>query len=301
MFKYDIVILTEDRYDNIIATDENERDILLEDSLIQKSMENIGLKVFRTSWANSNFDWKTTKAVFFSTTWDYFDRFEEFSLWFEKVKNETLLINSYQTIKWNLDKHYLLDLKKVGINIPKTIFAEKNEDINLNDFFLKSKWKNAVLKPAVSGAARHTYRINKNNTDKYEDVFSELLKNESMILQEFQDNILTKGEVAYMFMGNEFTHAILKKAKSGDFRVQDDFGGTIELYKASKEEIEFARKTLENSGHKTVYARVDVIYDNNNKLAVSELELIEPELWFRFNNSAADVLALETIKILETK
>jgi glutathione synthase/RimK-type ligase-like ATP-grasp enzyme len=298
MFKYDIVILTEDRFDDIIASDENERDILMEDSLIQKSMEKLGLKVFRTSWSNPNFDWTTTKAAFFSTTWDYFERFEEFSKWFEKVKNETLLINSHQTIKWNLDKHYLKDLEKAGINIPETLFAEIKSNISLNDFFFSSGWENAVLKPIVSGAARHTYRINKRNIVKYKNLFSELLKSEGMMLQEFQENILTKGEVAYMFMGDKFTHAILKKAKPGEFRVQDDFGGTIELYDASEEEIEFAKKTLQNCGHKTVYARVDVIYDNNNKLAVSELELIEPELWFRFNNSAADILAMETMKIL---
>ena len=118
------------------------------------------------------------------------------------------------------------------------------------------------------------------------------------MLQEFQENILTKGEVAYMFMGDKFTHAILKKAKPGEFRVQDDFGGTVELYNASQKEIEFAKRTLQNCGHKTVYARVDIIYDNNNNLAVSELELIEPELWFRFKNSAADVLAKEILKYL---
>ena len=35
------------------------------------------------------------------------------------------------------------------------------------------------------------------------------------------------------------------------------------------------------------YARVDVIWNNKSELVVSELELIEPELWFRLNPHAA--------------
>ena len=298
MKKYDIVILTEDRYDGIIPKDSNEEDILTEDTLIQKSLEKLGLKVFRTSWSNPDFDWTSTRAAFFSTTWDYFDRYAEFSKWFEDIRSKTLLINPYDTIKWNLDKHYLNDLEVAGINIPETIFAEVDEDIDLNQLFTKSGWKETVLKPAISGAGRHTYRINKNNLCKYENIFSELLKNESMMLQEFQENVISKGEVAYMIMGNKFTNAILKKATKGDFRVQDDFGGTVELYNASQTEIDFALKTVENCGKETIYARVDVIYDNNNQLAVTELELIEPELWFRFKNSAADDLAKEVMTVL---
>lgn len=299
MKKYDIVILTEDRYDGIITPkDSNEEDILTEDALIQKSFEKIGLKVFRTSWSNPDFDWTSTRAAFFSTTWDYFDRYEEFSKWLEDIRSKTLLINPYETIKWNLDKHYLNDLEEAGINVPETIFVEAGKDIDLLQLFNKSGWKETVLKPAISGAGRHTYRLNKNSVTKYENIFSELLKNESMMLQEFQENVISKGEVAYMVMGNKFTHAILKKAKKGDFRVQDDFGGTVELYDASQKEIDFALNTVAKCGKETTYARVDVIYDNNNKLAVTELELIEPELWFRFKNSAADDLAKEVMSIL---
>jgi len=291
MKKYDIVILTEDRYDNIEPKDSNETNILLEDSIIQKSLEKLGLNVLRTSWSNPNFDWSTTKAALFSTTWDYFDRFPEFSKWLEETKDKTVFINPYETIKWNLDKHYLLDLEKVGINIPPTIFIETGNESSLKEIFENTNWKEAVLKPAVSGAGRHTYRIDQTNIQKYQNIFAQLLENESMMLQEFQKNIVDKGEVAFMIMGDKFTHAILKKTKKGDFRVQDDFGGTVEIYNPTEEEIDFAVKTVTNCGKKTIYARVDVFYDNNNQLAIGELELIEPELWYRFQNSAADDLA----------
>jgi hypothetical protein len=40
-----------------------------------------------------------------------------------------------------------------------------------------------------------------------------------------------------------------------------------------------------------LYARVDVFLDNQNKLALAELELIAPELWFRYRPDAANELA----------
>ena len=298
MHKYDIVILTEDRYDNNEPKDQNERDILIEDTLIKESFEKLGLRVYRTSWANPNFDWASTKAAFFSTTWDYHFRYDEFMTWFKDVRNKCLLLNSYDTINWNLDKHYLNELQEAGINTPESIFIEKGETTSLKTVYKNSEWNETVLKPIVSAGGRHTYRINENNLSEYEELFTKLLAEEGLMLQEFQKNVISKGEVAYMIMGETYTHAILKTAKKGDFRVQDDFGGSLEVYIPSQKEIDFATEALIKSGHKTTYARVDVIYDNNDQLSVSELELMEPELWFRFDKPAADVLAKVVLKAL---
>jgi glutathione synthase/RimK-type ligase-like ATP-grasp enzyme len=118
-----------------------------------------------------------------------------------------------------------------------------------------------------------------------------LIRQEAMMVQEFQHQVLTKGEVALMVLGGKFTHAILKKAKKGDFRVQDDFGGTVTLYVPTPQEIRFAEKVVTRCNPQPVYARVDAIWDNQDQLVLSELELIEPELWFRFNPDAARQLA----------
>ena len=89
----------------------------------------------------------------------------------------------------------------------------------------------------------------------------------------------------------EILHAVLKQAKPGDFRVQDDFGGSVQIYNPTKEEIQFAENAVKSCPELPIYARVDVFLDNQNKLAIAELELIEPELWFRFHPKSADELA----------
>ncbi len=201
------------------------------------------------------------------------------------------MLNSEEIIRWNIDKHYLQDLQQNGVHICESYFVEKGNSLTLKELSKKYSLTEFVLKPCVSGAARHTYKINQKNINNHETIFSKLIAIEAMILQPFQYNIVEKGEISLMVMNGTFTHAVLKIAKLGDFRVQDDFGGSVHSYTPSKEEILFAENAVRACFELPTYARVDVFTDNNGKLAIAELELIEPELWFRKHPAAADELA----------
>ena len=279
----DIVILTDSRYENPKKTDWYIDQVLLEDSLVQKALEA-----------------KDLKYAIFRTTWDYFDRFDEFFAWFEKTRKIVQFINIPEIIYWNLDKHYLADLHKLGLNIPATHFIEKGEQQTLKALFENTNWQKAVLKPAIAGAARETFLIDINETDIFEEDLQRLISQEAMLFQEFQYQIQSKGEVSLIMIGGKYTHAVLKRAKPGDFRVQDDFGGSVETYHADQDEITFAEKAVAACPQLPIYARVDVFYDNNNELALGELELIEPELWFRNYPEAANKLAEVVFKFILT-
>ena len=77
-----------------------------------------------------------------------------------------------------------------------------------------------------------------------------------------------------MVMNGKYTHGILKKAKEGDFRVQDDYGGTVHDYIATPEEIAYAENAVKSCPEMPIYARVDVFLDNQNKLALAQLQLV---------------------------
>ncbi len=295
---YDIAILTDKRYVNPEKTDWYIDQVLLEDRLLQTALENKGIKVTKKDWADKEFDWATTKYAIFRTTWDYFNRFEEFFNWLEETKHKTIFINSTEIINWNIDKHYLQDLSKNGITIAPTLFIEQGDNTTLTDLFIKTKWTEAVIKPAISGAARHTYRVSPSNYRNYEKIFKELIDKECMLFQEFLNSITEKGEISLIMIDQKFTHAVKKMAKKGDFRVQDDHGGKVERYCPSQTEILFAEQCIENSPFSPIYARVDIVYDNKNKISLSELELIEPELWFRNNPESAKLLAEKIEKLL---
>ena len=78
MNQFDVVILTESRYLNPEKVNNYIQNILTEEDLLKKALEKHGLKVVRKDWADPDFDWGSTKCAIFRTTWDYFDRFEEF-------------------------------------------------------------------------------------------------------------------------------------------------------------------------------------------------------------------------------
>ena len=295
--KFDIVVLTDHRYVAPKTRTPYIENVLQEDHLVLEAMEKQGLKVVRKAWDDPDFDWSTTQYALFRTTWDYFDRYTEFSEWLEKTSKRTRFINSKELIYWNIDKHYLQDLSKAGVTIPKTVFVEKGSTTTLLESIIKAKSEHGfiadtyILKPCVSGAARHTYKIAEDGVTDYESIFQELVKNEAMMLQEFQYNIVSEGEISMMVFNGEFTHAVLKIAKPGDFRVQDDFGGSVHKYNPNAEQIAFAKCVVEAAPELPLYARVDIFRDNNGSWALAELEIFEPELWFRLNPVAANVLA----------
>ena len=110
MKKYDITLLTESRYENPKNKNWYIKNIIKEDYLVQKYLEDLGLNVIRKDWNNSEFKWEETRYALFRTTWDYFDKFKKFKSWLKNTKNKTEFINSYEQIMWNTDKHYLLEL-----------------------------------------------------------------------------------------------------------------------------------------------------------------------------------------------
>ena len=301
MKKYDVVVLTDSRYVNPLKTNNYISNVLREDEWVINALKEKNLSVVKKDWNDSIFDWETTRSILFRSTWDYFDKFELFKKWFNKTKNKCLMINSTETIEWNIDKHYLLDLQEHQIPIPNSEFIKRGSSIDLSLLMQKKNWNEIVVKPTISGAAKNTYRLKEEEIIQFGPTWEKLIYKEDFIVQEFQNNVITEGEVAMIVIGGKFTHAVLKKAKEGDFRVQDDFGGSIAIYNPSEEMVKLAEKCTRILTPIPSYARVDIIRDNLGELAVSELELIEPELWFRLNPNAAQKLAQHVDLILSEK
>jgi hypothetical protein len=120
-----------------------------------------------------------------------------------------------------------------------------------------------------------------------------------MMLQPYLSQVETFGEVSFLFFGGEFSHSVQKIPINGDYRVQDDFGAKDMPYTASEEEIAMARQTLAaaskvcpgQNGDSFLYARVDYLKDDEGNWILTELELVEPSLFFRHTANGAEMLA----------
>ena len=296
----DIALLTEHRHTASTAApgDWYLANILEDDRLLSEALGEHGLTTRRVDWASPDVDWSQFRCAVFRTIWDYFERFDEFTAWLGRVESATLLCNTASIVRWNMDKHYLADLEGQGIPIVACRFIERGSEERLADLIEASGWKEAIIKPAVSGAARHTYRVNRESAAGLEPVMRQLLKSEALILQPFVEEIMREGEDTLMVLNGRYTHAVRKTAKPGDFRVQVDHGGAVRDLTPTKEQIELAERTMAACRPLPAYGRVDMVRDNDGRLAIMELELIEPELWLRHHPPAAKEMAAAIAKEL---
>jgi len=294
----DITLLTQQSYLHPEKGNPYIDNILLERKLLTTALEAKGLKVNCAYWDDPDYDWSKTKAIVFRTIWDYFERYDEFALWLEKVKTKTRLINPYHLIQWNIDKHYLGDLERQGIAIVPTVFVDNGKHQPINEVCKEQGWDDVVIKPAIAGGAFETYKVMQEERQTYEDRFKKLVNDRDMLIQPFIRSITTKGEASLMLFNGRYTHAILKKAKTGDYRVQDDYGGTVHPYEPTAEEINFAEQVFACCDSMPAYGRADIVWDEKGNVLLGELEIIEPELWVRNYPESAKFFANGILKYL---
>ena len=94
------------------------RNILDDDRLLQEALTRRGLTSLRVDWADPEIDWSRFRCAVFRSTWDYHERFAEFSNWLERVERETRVCNTGSTVRWNVDKNYLADLDPAVLVVP---------------------------------------------------------------------------------------------------------------------------------------------------------------------------------------
>jgi hypothetical protein len=263
--------------------------VLAEDRLVAAGLAQHGLTCERVEWSDPSVDWALYRGAVFRTPWDYFRRQDEFRAWLDRVEGDTRFLNGPALVRWNMDKHYLADLEQRGVHAVPTRFVERGSAASLAQAM--GSWDEVVIKPAVSGAAMDTHRIAACDAGAHEALFAALLVEHTMLVQPLQREILAGGEMTLVAFDGRYSHAVLKRAKPGDFRVQDDHGGSVHLYQPSADEIAFCEAAMRSCEPTPVYGRADIVRDNDGRLAVMELELFEPELWLREHPPAGQVFA----------
>ncbi len=286
-----VYLLTEIRYLDSDDSNSHNQHVFEEDALLSAALLDLGISSQRVNWSDSSIDWNKADAAIFRTTWDYFSRFKEFDPWLDVVSKQIPLINPLSLLRWNMDKHYLLDLKERGFPIVPSVFIEQGETRSLSELHASSGWDEVILKPCISGTARHTYRMEQSTIADHESIFAKLLQEESMMLQEFHESIIERGEASHMVINGKYSHSILKQSKGGDFRVQDSFGGTLHDYSASPSERALAEAVFASCTPSPVYGRLDIMWNSKGGPMIGELEIIEPDLWMRLSPGSAEQFA----------
>ena len=189
------------------------------------------------------------------------------------------VVNPVPVLRWNSDKAYLAELGAKGVAVVPTVEVAALDDVSLAQARAALGVEEVVVKPAVSGGADGTHRVAPGAP-----VPTDAL-GQRRLVQPLMPGILADGEYSLFFFGGAFSHAIVKRPASGDFRVQEQFGGRETRWDASEPARLLAAAALAAAPAPPVYARVDMVGDAAGVLHIMELELIEPSL---FLHHAAD-------------
>lgn len=258
---------------------------VVDDHYLQTAFEARGDSVEVVSW-NDDRQWNLYDVVLIRTTWDYSSNLHTFLETLKRISNSgARLLNSFDLVEWNARKSYLKELKEKEIPTIPTLFHKGVTKGFLSDAFEVFQSETLVVKPLIGAGSSRTFVVTKNfETDELTTIQDEIGGDDVMV-QPFITDITTKGEVSLHFFNGELSHTIRKTPKEGDFRVQEEFGGLIELIEPPATTVELAKKTLECLSEVPLYARVDLVTSNNEWMLI-ELELIEPALYFRMDKES---------------
>ena len=253
------------------------------------------------AWDDESFDWSSCDACLIRTTWDYTERRDKYVAWAERVSAMTKLFNSAELVRWNTDKRYLRDLESRGVPVIPTHWLEAGSSIDLGNELTRQGWQRAFLKPVIGASARETLRFDATESGlrTARAHLDRLLANESMILQPYLPSVETEGELSTIFIDGQLTHAVRKVPVPGDYRVQDDYGASDRPATLSDAEQALAHGIMDQVEGECLYGRVDLLRDNDGRLKLTELELVEPSMFFRHCPAAADRLAAALCRRLQ--
>ena len=287
--------MTPDRRVTLI-TGQNMPSADTESSLIVEALASLGVDSEIVVWSEER-DWRAERLIVLRTPWDYADRLAHFLAWITHVASVSRLRNSDDVVRWNLNKRYLLELAHRGVPIVPTEVPVLGEQVRLsrflNEFAPRHRTNEIIGKPAVGINANGAKRAAPDDPALVRHLATLLTAGDALV-QPFVPAVQSTGEVSLVFVGSSYYHAVRKVPKAGDFRVQDNHGGSVQAYVPSAIEIETARAALAVAPAPTTYARVDMV-DLHGTPVVMELELIEPELFLRLSPTASHVFARQLV------
>lgn len=262
-------------------------EIAIDDWEVANELISLGIQVQAVPWDGDPIDWTLFDGVILRSCWNYHLQPQKFMNWLDALEKQRIRVfNPVTVVRSNLHKSYLLTLQQKGVLIPETQLISQGSSVNLNEIMNRWGWEKAVVKPAISATAWKTFVAHAGNT-RDEQSFQNSLLQCDLLVQNFIPEI-GSGELSLIFFQKKFSHAVIKKPKAGDFRVQDNFGGTIEPMTPPVAIIKQARSILNHVAEPLFYARVDGLVINNQFLLM-ELELIEPVLFFKQAPAAAQL------------
>lgn len=251
-------------------------DLFSDDDGLVAALRARGVRAVPAVWDDPAVAWDAYDLVVIRSTWDYHERRDEYVAWARSVPR---LLNPAKVVEWNTDKTYLRGLAEAGVPVVPTVWSPPS----LADV----PWDDVVVKPAISAGARNTLHCRRD--DPAGEELLQLIRAEgTAMVQPYLASVEGYGERSLLFAEGTLTHAVRRNpALSLEGFARYD----AQPVEAADDEVAVARAALTAVPEPLLYARVDVVRDDDGTALLIEFEVTEPQLFLRFSPSGAEALA----------
>ena len=272
----------------------------VDEELLLTACREAGIEAEMAGWDDPSVSWGDFDLVVPRSTWNYHLSPSCFSSWIEHVNSRCSLLNPAPIMLGNIHKGYLLELERRGIPIVPTRvlpglrgsgqrirqslenrgFGSATSFISsgfdqlplLRDVIDDTGWKWIVIKPAISAASFLTYVYSIRQCPLAQELFELIGSGQDVMVQEFMPG----GEMAMVFINGKLTHGVEKYARFAD-GVESVSTVACDV---SSELAQLGSQVMSCVPPGWLYARVDAMRNASGQWLLSELELIEPSLFF---------------------
>jgi glutathione synthase/RimK-type ligase-like ATP-grasp enzyme len=234
-------------------------------------------------WEDDGTDWKRFAAVLPLNAWNYPQAVNVLLARFDEIEAAGVrLLNDPATLRTNMDKAYLADLATRGAPVPPTVSVDVCTAEAILKCFDHFGAEEIIIKPRIGAGAWRQARLKRGEPMPPADV----LPPAAALIQPFLPAVTDEGELSLLYFGGAFSHALIKKPQSGDYRTQGQYGAIETGIAAPPEALTAAQAVLACAqGAPFTYARVDLVRSPSGHWLLMELELIEPWLYLEHDGS----------------
>lgn len=276
--------------DCVLATCEIVPTLDPDDRTLLHELRKRGLTASTAVWNDPLVDWAAARLCMVRSTWDYHHRYDEFVEWIERVASLTVVKNDPSLLLWNAHKSYLSDLERLGVPVVPTLWLRRGERPVLAQLGEARSWRDLVLKPARGAAAHNVTLVRADQASQAigQGRLDTMLQTEDVLVQPYLESVASYGERALIFLRGRYSHAVVKKPFDRVLAIGDEPSSVVE---ATPQEVLVASRAIAAVPGLPLYARVDLLDDDEGQPRVSEVELIEPGLYLGVHEPARRAFA----------
>ncbi|MFF8483133.1 ATP-grasp domain-containing protein [Streptomyces antibioticus] len=264
--------------------------------VLEAALRAAGADARAVAWDEPGTDWAAFDLAVIRSTWDYSWRAAEFLAWARETAAVTRLANPAEVVAWNADKRYLGELAAAGVPTVPTAYLAPGEAVALPE------GREFVVKPTSGAGARFAARY---TPDEHDTAVRQLARMHAegftAMVQPYVKGIDSGGERALQFFGGRLLHASRKGpvlAPGTPYDARKVAHPDLTRHRPTSGELDVAERALATAlaavpvaAHELLYARVDLVDDEDGRPQVMELELVEPNLFlFLHPESVAGVV-----------